>query len=410
MDPLAVPNNKFGIHVFNENDLENAAKLVNSNGGDWGYVTIVITESERNHDRWQKTFDQMRRLHLIPIIRLATKPVGSVWEKPKQEEINNWITFLSSLNWVVQNRYVIIGNEPNLDNEWGGKSNAAEYAVYLQDFSQKLKRASSDFFILPAGLAPEPTEFKFIKQMLKAGPDVFNHIDGWTSHSYPTVSISLFKDELKIINKDLPVFITETGWSNKNLSEEEIGNKLTSAYKNEWNDPKIVAITPFILNYPQPPFGVFSWEKSDGSFYSFYSTIQKLNKEKGEPVQIESGTILGAFAQPLIPSGSDYIAIILAKNTGQSIWDTTNVSLGGENVNIKSFSFEDVEPGKLGLILFKAASPETTGIYTTTLFLNGKKGQQISNNFKIESLLFKFEKMQASSFFDTIESYFRSVL
>ena len=149
--PLSVPNNKFGIHIFNETDLENASTLVNSTNGDWGYVTFVIAQNQRDHERWQKAFDQMRRLHLIPIIRIATKPKGDIWEKPKEEEINNWIAFLNSLNWVTQNRYVIIGNEPNHAKEWGGTINASEYGKYLETFAKKLKEASSDFFVLPGG-------------------------------------------------------------------------------------------------------------------------------------------------------------------------------------------------------------------------------------------------------------------
>src|SRR3989339_1506099 len=72
-DPLAVPNNSFGIHIANIADLEDAAKLVNSNGGDWGYVTLVIAENNRTVNLWQEVFNKMRRLHLIPIVRIATK-------------------------------------------------------------------------------------------------------------------------------------------------------------------------------------------------------------------------------------------------------------------------------------------------------------------------------------------------
>ena len=55
-NPLEVPNNKFGIHILNDSDLEDAANLVNSTGGDFGYVTLVIREDERNLERWQKVF------------------------------------------------------------------------------------------------------------------------------------------------------------------------------------------------------------------------------------------------------------------------------------------------------------------------------------------------------------------
>ncbi len=436
VDPLSVPNNKFGIHIFSENDLENASKLVNSTNGDWGYVTIVITENERNHDRWQKVFDQMRRQHLVPIIRIATKPKGEVWLKPDEAEINNWIAFLNSLNWVTQNRYVIISNEPNHAVEWGGEISPDEYAKYLKNFSAKLKAASPDFFILMSGLDASATnvagtmdESKFLKQMITSEPDVFESIDGWNSHSYPNPgfsgmetdkgkgTVNTFEWELGVlktlgVTKDFPVFITETGWSNKALSEEEIGKKLSYAYTSVWDDKKIVAVTPFILNYSEPPFDNFSWQKSDKSFYSFYDVVLKLNKTKGEPVQIESGTILGAFAQPLIPKGSDYLGLILARNTGESIWNQNEVYIGSDlvDVPIKSSSFQEVEPGKLGLVVFKAAAPDNTGIYTRSLFLVGKKNERITNSFPIEAVLIKLDKVQLQSFFDTIGSYFRSVL
>jgi len=37
-NPIARPNNFFGIHILDENDLDDAAKLINSSGGDWGYA------------------------------------------------------------------------------------------------------------------------------------------------------------------------------------------------------------------------------------------------------------------------------------------------------------------------------------------------------------------------------------
>jgi hypothetical protein len=411
-DPLSVPNNKVGIHIFSEKDLENAQKLINSGGGDWGYVTIVITEGERNHDRWQQVMDEMRRAHVIPIIRIATKANGNTWEKPTAEEINNWVAFLNSLNWVVKNRYVVIGNEPNLDNEWGGKSNPAEYALYLKNFAEKLKVSSDDFFVLPAGLAPNASEPRFIKSMLTAQPDVFDHIDGWTSHSYPKETLSdsstqHYKDELTLISKDLPVFITETGWSVNKFKDVEIGQKFTFSYQNEWTDSKIVAVTPFILNYTQEPFAQFSWKKNDKEFYSFYGTVQSFSKIKGEPTQIVKGEILGALAQPVIPLGSNYIGAILTKNTGQSIWNSNEVFIDSDftKLPIISYSFQDIEPMKLGLVVFKAASPGKTGIYTRSLFLKDRNGERITNSFPVEAVVVKFDQAQIQKFFEPVLKY-----
>src|SRR3989338_6631395 len=85
-DPLEVPNNKYGIHIIDENDLENAATLVNSSKGSWGYVTMVIREDDRDLHKWQSIFDRMKVFKLIPIIRLATKLSGSMWVVPKDSE------------------------------------------------------------------------------------------------------------------------------------------------------------------------------------------------------------------------------------------------------------------------------------------------------------------------------------
>ena len=35
-DPVSLNNNKFGIHILEESDIEDASKLVNSQGGSWG--------------------------------------------------------------------------------------------------------------------------------------------------------------------------------------------------------------------------------------------------------------------------------------------------------------------------------------------------------------------------------------
>ncbi len=416
-DPLSVPNNRVGIHIFSEKDLGDAANLVNSSGGDWGYVTFVITEGERDQGRWQKVFDQMRRVHLIPIMRIASKAEGGIWEKPSDAEIEGWVSFLNSLNWVIQNRYVIISNEPNHAAEWGGKVDPEGYAAYLKKFSQKLKSASPDFFVLPAGLDPATNETGFIRGMLKAEPDIFNYVDGWTSHSYPTTSTSEYSQELAFlktlgVSKILPVFITETGWSNKNLNEKTIGGRLVRSFQKEWNDPRVVAVTPFILDYNAEPFTQFSWKAPDGHFYSFYEDIRKLKKTNGQPVQMTSGQILAAFAQPIIIPDSDFFGVIFAENTGQSIWDQSLLTIksDSDNLILRNYFFDEIEPKRRGLLVFKALAPGHTGLYGQSIYLSGPEGQRITNSFPVEAALVRINKMQLQPIFDTIGAYLRTIL
>lgn len=422
-EPNSVENNKFGIHIGNEGDLKDARDLVNSSGGDWGYVTFVITESERDHGRWQKTFDEMRRMHLIPIVRIATKANGENWSIPDDAEINNWIAFLNSLNWVIQNRYIIIGNEPNHAKEWGGKIDPASYASYLDEFAVKLHEASPDYFVLPAGLDASAKntintmdETLFLRKMLMAEPNLFDKIDGWTSHSYPNPdfsgseydegkgSIMTYDWELTYlksldITKKLPVFITETGWSNQTIGQDEISKKYEFAFNNVWKDERIVAVTPFILNYPNSPFDMFTWKKKDGTFYSYFDSYKKIEKVAGKPVQIKSGQILGAFAQPIIGQGTDFIGAILAKNTGQNIWNTYNLSLESDDgsIEFKNVLLFDIEPPRTGLIIFKATSKQSRGVLIKSVFMTDNLGKRITNSFSIEALIIKSTRFQMDS-------------
>lgn len=387
-DPLQNPNNPYGIHILDENDIEDAANLVNSSGGDWGYVTLVIREDEMDVPRWQKAFDTLREKHLIPIVRIATIQDEENWKAFDKQTVDVWISFLDSLHWVVKNRYIIVGNEPNHATEWGGRISPQEYAQYLVSFSQKAKDTSEDFFVLPAGLdasAPNDkshmSEETFIQTVLNTTPDFFSAVDGWTSHSYPNPgfsgsiadkgkgSIRTYQWELALlknkgVEKQLPVFITETGWAHDVLgeydeytSEDLVSDYLEYAFGSVWTqDKNVVAITPFVLNYIAKPFDVFSWKKSDGSFYEFYARIKKLTKRKGEPKQENKAvfvfTLLPEFIQRI---GGNY-GIAYMTNIGQSIWEDkeTITQIGDKTYQIVPLNLSrKIEPFEKGLVYFR---------------------------------------------------------
>lgn len=423
--PTLVPNNKFGIHITSENDLKKAADLVNSSGGDWGYVTFVITEKERDYDRWQKAFDQARRLHLIPIVRIATKAEGENWTIPSEDEIDNWVNFLSSLNWVIQNRYVIIGNEPNHAKEWGGTLDPAAYASYLKKFSLALKKDSTDYFVMVAGMDASANNSKdtmdealYLKKMFVAEPNLFENIDGLSSHSYPNPgfagkatdkgrgSIYTYDWELSYlsqmgVSKNLPVFITETGWSNEKVPTDLIADLYKYAFENVWDDPRVVAVTPFILDYSNPPFAEFSWIMKNGKTSPYYDVVKNIIKIQGKPTQIESGQILGALAQPIVFTGSDFIGAILVRNTGQSIWNTDNIQIISDDgqITFKNSLHFDIEPNHTALIIFKASTEQTSGVLIKSVYFKNQEGKRITNNFPIEALIVKANKGQLKNFF-----------
>ena len=344
-------NNKYGIHLAQpeEEDIKKAAELVNSNGGDWGYITLVIQENDRDLHKWQAVFDLLRKYHLIPIIRLATKPDGDKWRQPKKEDAEEWAGFLNSLNWVVKNRYVILFNEPNHSNEWGGKVDIESYIEVADVFSTTLKSKNTDFFIMLAGFdASAPSsqplyedEYVYLQKIFaKISPQEFEkNFDGWSSHSYPNPafsgsawdsgrkSIRGYQWELNIlkelgVNKDLPVFITETGWSSQNLSYDQIADYFQTAYENVWlPDKRVVAVTPFVLNYQGEPFLQFSWKMYQSSdFYPQYQAIKDQGKTKGNPEISEKGNIKFDLPRELVEQSFYHFRLGLS-NSGQGLWD-----------------------------------------------------------------------------------------
>ncbi|MAG59465.1 hypothetical protein CMO96_01605 [Candidatus Woesebacteria bacterium] len=422
VDPRTAANNIHGIHVIDENDLDDASKLVNSSGGEWGYVTIVIREDDQNLDKWQKTFDRMRELHLIPLVRLATKPEGNSWAKPTKESADDWVKFLSSLNWVVENRYVILFNEPNHAKEWGNELDPEGYARILYFFHQKLKEESDDFFILPAGFdaaAPNSSGTMeislYLARMAKSVPGVFTLLDGWASHAYPNPgfsgspqgigkgTISGFSWEVSFLGRygvsnNIPIFITETGWVHKEgkvdkvlgYDSEDVGNFFKQAYTSVWRDPRIVAVTPFVLSYQDVPFDQFSWKKyNSNEYHSQYQVVQAILKKNGQPQQIHDSQFIDTESLPeKLVTGSSYSFQIIVKNTGQSIWaDEDGFSLGVDGdlaydveKIVKVRPFEDVR------IMLNIKTPEEKGLRIVDLQMmhDGKPfGERIENQIDV---------------------------
>ena len=395
-------NNKYGIHLAQpqSQDIQAASDLVNFNGGRWGYVTLVIQENDRSQEKWQGIFDQMRELHLIPIVRLATQPEGENWRRPEEKDTDDWIKFLDSLNWVVKNRYVILFNEPNHGSEWGGEVDEKSYAKVAFAFAKALKEKNQDFFVMLAGFdASAPSwqpgmedEEVFIRKMLidsvsdskKISPssstpiNIFDYIDGWASHSYPNPgfagspydwgrgSVKSYEWELGMlqrlgVTKDLPVFITETGWKrqtqnskvkSQNLGEQEVAKYFKMAFEQVWNqDNRVQAVTPFVLDYQGPPFLEFSWKKyQSADFYQQYYSVQSLSKTKGEPEQIEKGSIGFDLPKELVAQ-SKYNFRVTLKNQGQAIWEKDDgyellVSsyLGEKPTNFLTSDIKDIKP------------------------------------------------------------------
>lgn len=407
VDPLAVPNNRFGIHILEPEDIVPAGKLVNSSGGDWGYVTLIIRANDLNLVKWQAIFDQLRRVHLIPIIRLASYPENDGWQIPQPEKIGEWVEFLNSLNWVTTNRYIILFNEPNHVKEWGNKISPDGYASIVVQFHDQLKQASPDFFILPAALdtaAPNSSQTmaapEYWRQMYQSNQEIFSYFDGWNSHSYPNPNfsgpangvgfgtVSGFLSEINYLKNfglpaKLPIFITETGWAIKS-SQDQL---YKSAFSHVWQNSQIAAITPFILNYQQPPFDQFSWQIPETKdFLSHYYSVQNLPKITGLPIIEHNSQIIKSSLPDQLIDNSDYNFNLIFKNSGQSIWTRDQFALKiTSNLDPKSISAEylsDTEPQQSAQVNFHLHTPDNLSkitLFSQLEFRGQPFGESISS-------------------------------
>lgn len=398
----AQANNKFGIHlaVTSDEDIQKAAELVNSNGGDYGYITLVIQENNRDVGYWQGIFEKLREKHLIPIIRLATQPEGENWRAPNPEDASAWAEFLNKLHWVVKDRYIILFNEPNHGTEWGGAADPVRYGQIAADFAYALKHKSPDFRIMLAGFdlaAPQSPPnyydaYQYLQEASKSFCDTLQsrdqkcveYIDLISSHAYPNpgfrgtpydtgrTSIRGYTFELswyrQLFGRDYPVMITETGWDAFKVGQSTAAEYFRTAFQDIWlPDSRVVAVTPFVLNYQGDPFLSFSFLTSgDARPYQKYAVVQSLSKIPGTPNIIDEAQIQIDFPKSFVEKSTFTIPISI-KNQGQRIWGSGEYSLAlyqlsdpTVDVQLMTMTLEETRPFETWKGTIKVKTGEAT--------------------------------------------------
>lgn len=294
-DPLSVANNKFGIHILDTSEVQKASELV----GTWGYVTIPIRANDRDLDKWTKFMQDCQKYKIIPLLRIASFPVGDHWMAPNEYDLVDFANFLNDLNWPIKNRYVIIYNESNHDGEWGGFVYPEEYARVLDRATDIFHKTNQDFFVIAGGMDASFGAYDYEQKMDKAWPGVFDRVDGLSYHAYGNPAFSSYPNAYSRVNvasyrfeysfsEKKPIFITEAGWINHPW--------LKYAFENIWLEDNIVAITPFVLSAQAGPFEGFSFTDGNGKFKEFAREMQIMNKIAGKPQiadKIATSTELG---------------------------------------------------------------------------------------------------------------------
>lgn len=409
----AAENNKFGISLLQptSDDIQDAAKLINGETGDWGYITLVIQENDRDVRKWQDLFEQLRSVHLIPIVRLATSPQGEVWRRPEEKDVASWVEFLNKLNWVIKRRYIVLFNEPNHASEWGGEVDPEGYARISYRFAKAIKESNGNYVVMLAGMdaaAPSyPTQYEdsgiFIRRMFEVKDiELEKYIDAWSTHSYPNPAFSGsvwdtgkktvrgYEYELDLlkelgIRKNLPIFITETGWIEGKVSEAQIAENYYVAFNQIWGkDDRIQAVTPFVFKYLAEPFIGFSWKKDSRNTLQ-YDAVKDIPKQKGEGEQIQKGTVEIDLPKTLIARSTYHFPVYL-KNEGQAIWSEEegyelSVNSDSEEVKTLASAIQQIRPfeeDKIGITIKTPPQPKTMKI---ALSLNRNGSSIISTKY-----------------------------
>ncbi len=299
---VAANGQVLGIHILNLYELDQASQLLKTEQtkDSWQYVTVPLSLSDlTKHDEWQSFFDQARDKKLIPVVRLVTKFENGAWQVPRRIDITRQVSFLSQLNWPTSEKHIIILNETNHAQEFGGKLSPEEYAQVLVFASAWAKHAGQNYVVMPAAMDLAATNtgttleaFAFLERMIAYDPTVFDLVDVWNSHSYPNPGFSAsptrteknslrgFQHELAFIKqktgRDLGVIITETGWVATSATTRWLDEYYLYALQHVWSDPRVKGVTPFLLQGAPGPFAGFSFLDQSGQPTSQYLAYQKL--------------------------------------------------------------------------------------------------------------------------------------
>lgn len=320
---LGYQNNKVGLYIYAEVEdfVPIAAEMINSNGGDWGYVLIPFNVKDDNATRWGRLFEQLAKYHLIPIVQLWDLDLEA---NKMDEQIRKSAGFLNALKWPIKPRYISAYNEPNDADFWKGDVNPAQYAQVLENTINTFKALNDDFFVMNGALnISARTGGKYLDaevfmiRMNNQVPGIFKRLDGWASHPYPQPdfsgspqgrgrdSIKAYEWELDILRRrfgvktsNLPVFITETGWAHKEgeggegenggnadykYNQHQVADNFKYAFETVWlPDPRVAAVTPFTIRY-NPPHDNFSWLTQDNNPYPQYNAVKDIKKTEGRP-------------------------------------------------------------------------------------------------------------------------------
>ena len=324
----------FGMHTFvqdrcDESYIRTQLDRVQQVSGPGAYVKQlfhnITPNSQGPSGCWVYFVNQCYDRSLVPVVRLATTYGDGTWSRPTPYD-----AYAQAFERVVAGLprrdgfklYVEIGNEPNLNMEWGGAANGAEYGRFLVQAAAAIRGLNDPrIVLLNGGLSPtghmavtgglSPTAF--IDQMATV-PGALDAFDVWASHPYPGnrppeqnlhdgtapdytfLAIDSYVLELDRLaakgRSGLRVLLTETGYrlgANDLLgplgipaiTDANRADYIARALRDYWSRwPEVIGVCPFFLLDPSnpSPWSDWVWMNNESSPRQQYYAVQALDK------------------------------------------------------------------------------------------------------------------------------------
>ena len=207
----------------------------------WAYY-----QHEDGYIAWEHQDMVVRHAHQQGLQIIARIGMTPDWARPPGTTLNyldpsafeDFARFAAAFaaRYAGQVQAIIVGNEPNLNFEWGGRqATAEEYVELLAAVYSAVKQANPDMLVLGGALAPtlEPegspwglNDLIYLERMYRAGAGEV--MDGLAAHTYgfkfpPEMEpapdllnfrrVELWREIMLRYGDDSPIYITETGWN-----------------------------------------------------------------------------------------------------------------------------------------------------------------------------------------------------
>lgn len=306
--PNLPPNNIMGLNLARLHQPKYvwaAADVVNANGGAWGYVTVLLTNADRDNPeadyQLQQLLDRCFESKLQPIVRVGTRfdETTGLWDRPTLDDPSLWRRLFERVKWPNRTVWIVPANEPNLGREWGGSVDVVSYARYLEHFldvfadSDRFKVVNGPLNLSNATQLPEMEDaFEFLTDLQTTSPELVARLPAWASNSYQVDGLGSgirythrgYQAELEAIGRDMPVIVTETGVLH-NRGQDEEARFFADAYRDWQADPRVLAATPLLWDPDADDHWLFSFG-NDGTVVgagAAYDRLRALPRVAGSP-------------------------------------------------------------------------------------------------------------------------------